>query len=79
MTNDTVGLLDTLGIDKVHTCGMSMGGYIAQTFAINNPSRVLSLTSIYSHPGNREDFLPTQEVMEVMMKPIPRERPEYTL
>jgi len=77
MTNDTVGLLDTLDIDKAHICGMSMGGYIAQTFAINNPSRVLSLTSIYSHCGNRNDFPPTQEVMETMMKPTPTERSEY--
>ena len=77
MTNDAVGLLDELSINKTHICGMSMGGYIAQTFALNYSSRTLSLTSIYSHCGNRSDFLPTQEVMEVMMKPIPRERSQY--
>lgn len=77
MTSDAVGLLDALNINKVHICGMSMGGYIAQTFAINNPSRILSLTSIYSHCGNRSEFLPTQEVMEAMMKPTPSERSEY--
>lgn len=77
MSDDASGLLDALNIEKAHVCGMSMGGYIAQTFAIDNPSRTLSLTSIYSHPGNRQDFLPTQEVMEVMMKPIPRERSDY--
>ena len=77
MTNDAVGLLDAINIDKAHICGMSMGGYIAQTFAINNPSRTMSLTSIYSHCGNHSDFLPTQEVMEAMMKPIPREREDF--
>jgi len=74
MSNDAVGLLDEMKIEKAHICGMSMGGYIAQTFAINNPSRTISLTSIYSHCGNRSEFLPSQEAMEAMMKPIPKDR-----
>jgi pimeloyl-ACP methyl ester carboxylesterase len=77
MANDAVSLLDTLNIDKAHICGMSMGGYIAQTFAIKNPSRTLSLTSIYSHCGNRKEFLPTQEAMAAMMTPPPEEREAY--
>ena len=77
MANDAIGLLDALNIDKAHICGMSMGGMIAQTFAINNPSRTLSLISIYSHSGNREAYLPTQEVMEAMMEPVPEERKQY--
>ncbi len=76
MANDAVGLLDALNIDKAHICGMSMGGMIAQTFAINNPSRTLSLISIYSHSG-RKEFVPTQEVMEAMMEPVPEERRQY--
>ena len=74
MSNDAVGLLGEMKIEKAHICGMSMGGYIAQTFAINNPSRTISLTSIYSHCGNRSEFLPSQEAMEAMMKPIPKDR-----
>jgi len=74
MSSDAVGLLDELNIEKAHICGMSMGGYIAQTYAINNPSRTISLTSIYSHTGNRSEFLPSQEIMEAMMKPIPEDR-----
>jgi pimeloyl-ACP methyl ester carboxylesterase len=77
MTNDAVGLLDALNIKQAHICGMSMGGYIAQTFAINNPIRTLSLTSIYSTPGNKNDYPPSQEVMEAMMEPIPKEREPY--
>ena len=77
MANDAASLLDTLNIDKAHICGMSMGGYIAQTFAIKNPSRTLSLTSIYSHCGNRKEFLPTQEAMAAMMTPPPEEREAY--
>jgi pimeloyl-ACP methyl ester carboxylesterase len=74
MSNDAVGLLDEMKIEKAHICGMSMGGYIAQTFAINNPLRTISLTSIYSHTGDRSKFLPSQEIMEAMMKPVPRDR-----
>ncbi|MBW2610883.1 MAG: alpha/beta hydrolase [Deltaproteobacteria bacterium] len=77
MAGDAVGLLDVLNIDKAHICGMSMGGFIAQTFALKNPSRTLSLTSIYSTPGNRSQYPPTQEVKEAMMEPIPSERGPY--
>lgn len=77
MANDATGLLDLLDIKQAHICGMSMGGFIAQTFAINNPNRILSLTSIYSSPGNRKEFQPTKEVIEFMLTPIPKERAAY--
>lgn len=77
MANDAVGLLDALNINKAHICGMSMGGMIAQTVAITNPSRILSLVSICSHSGNREKFIPTQEATEAMLTPAPEEREPY--
>jgi pimeloyl-ACP methyl ester carboxylesterase len=77
MANDAVGLLDALNIDKAHICGMSMGGMIAQTLAITNPSRILSLISICSHSGNREKFIPTQEATEAMLTPAPEEREPF--
>lgn len=49
---DTIGLLDALGIGAAHLVGMSMGGMIAQTIAIEHPERVLSLTSISSTTGD---------------------------
>jgi pimeloyl-ACP methyl ester carboxylesterase len=52
MADDAVGLLDALDIDRAHICGMSMGGMIAQTMAIRHPSRLFSLTSIFSTTGN---------------------------
>lgn len=41
--DDLKGLLDKLGVDKTHLIGISMGGYIAQQFALDYPDKVKSL------------------------------------
>ena len=56
---------------------MSMGGMIAQTIAIRHPSRVLSLTSIYSTTGNPELPQPKPEVAGLLVTPPPKEREGY--
>ncbi len=74
MAADAVGLLDALGIDKAHICGMSMGGMIAQTIALNYPQRVLSLISIYSKSGDPREPPPTPEATQLLMAPPPTGR-----
>ena len=74
MADDAVGLLDALGIEKAHICGMSMGGMIAQAVVINHPQRVLSLISIYSTTGNPELPWPTEEAMKILLTRPPEER-----
>lgn len=53
MGEDTIGLMDYLGIRSAHLVGASMGGMIAQTVAIRRPGRVRSLVSIMSTTGKR--------------------------
>src|SRR5262249_25346529 len=43
MADDTLGLLDCLGVTAAHICGVSMGGMIAQEIALKAPERVLTL------------------------------------
>ncbi|MGH3362858.1 MAG: alpha/beta fold hydrolase [Nocardioides sp.] len=53
LADDAARLLDHLGLDSAHLVGVSMGGMIAQTMAIEQPHRVRSLTSIMSSTGKR--------------------------
>jgi pimeloyl-ACP methyl ester carboxylesterase len=48
MVDDTVGLLDRLGLGAVHVMGYSMGGWIAETLALERPERVRSAVFIGS-------------------------------
>jgi pimeloyl-ACP methyl ester carboxylesterase len=51
--NDTLGLMDALGLESVHLVGISMGGFIAQTLAVAHPERLRSLTLMMTSTGSR--------------------------
>ena len=53
MADDAAGLLQALGIPAAHVVGASMGGALAQLFAIHHPRQMLTLTSIMSSTGAR--------------------------
>ena len=77
MANDTVGLMDALGIRSAHLVGASMGGMIAQEVTITYPERVRSLTSIMSTTGDPKVPPPTKEAAAVLMAPPPATKEEY--
>jgi pimeloyl-ACP methyl ester carboxylesterase len=62
LVDDTVGLMDYLGIGQAHVLGVSMGGMIAQELAISHPERVmrLVLASTFAcrsgSSGNTEEY-----------------------
>ena len=72
MADDTVGLMDALGIEKAHVVGMSMGGMISQIVAGRYSHRVLSLTSIMSTTGALGVGQASPAVAKQMVKPIPK-------
>jgi pimeloyl-ACP methyl ester carboxylesterase len=76
MARDTVGLIEALGLERAHLVGVSLGGMIAQTVAIEHPERVLSLTSIMSTTGDPAVTVPTEEALAVLLQPPPRGREE---
>lgn len=63
MADDGAGLLDVLGIKSAHIVGISMGGFIAQLFAIYHPERARTMISIMSStrkpglPGSRPEVM----------------------
>jgi pimeloyl-ACP methyl ester carboxylesterase len=53
MGNDVIGLMDALELKSAHIAGVSMGGMISQTVALEHSHRIRSLTSIMSTTGDR--------------------------
>ena len=51
LAQDTLELLDMLGLEKVHILGNSAGGYVAQRLAIDHPERVKSMVLYGATPG----------------------------
>ncbi len=74
MAEDTLGLMDALGLERVHLAGMSMGGMIAQCLALEHPDRVASLTSISSTTGSRSVPPGNPRVLWMALGPRPSGR-----
>jgi pimeloyl-ACP methyl ester carboxylesterase len=60
---DVLALIDALDLERVHLVGCSMGGFIAQAFAVSYPERLLSLTLFCTTPGGENTTPVPPEVM----------------
>jgi pimeloyl-ACP methyl ester carboxylesterase len=77
MAGDGVALMDHLGVRAAHVAGVSMGGMIAQTMALESPERVLSLTSLSSTTGNRRVGFQDPRLLPHLLRRAGRTREEY--
>jgi pimeloyl-ACP methyl ester carboxylesterase len=68
MADDTLGLMDALGLARVHLVGASMGGMIAQHLAARHPGRVASLALIMTTSGARHLPQPGWDVRSLLMQ-----------
>ncbi len=63
MADDLAGLLDAIGINSAHVRGTSMGGMIAQEFALRYPNRVRSLILVVTCCGGPHSIMPRSDDM----------------
>jgi pimeloyl-ACP methyl ester carboxylesterase len=76
MAGDAAGLLEALGIPAAHIVGASMGGMIAQLFALEHPERTLTLTIVMSNLGGADQVLAEPEVGAQLFLAPPATREE---
>jgi pimeloyl-ACP methyl ester carboxylesterase len=68
MAADVAGLLDSLGLGQVHLVGASMGGFIAQTVALEHADRVRTLTLMMTSTGSRRVGQPKPRVYARLLR-----------
>ena len=69
MADDVAGLLDVLGITSTSILGYSLGGMIAQEFALNYPDRLNNLILAATHCGRAKAVLPTPDDLALLFNP----------
>ena len=68
---DLLRLLDHLGAERAHLCGLSMGGRIALDFQARHPARVATLVLCDTFPGFDASFRPEARAEFVRLRRQP--------
>ena len=77
MADDTIQLMDHIGIEKAHIMGASMGGMIAQELAINYPERVNKLVLACTYAS--QDGLSVSPEMRKTSQQPPEKMPGFMI
>jgi pimeloyl-ACP methyl ester carboxylesterase len=64
--DDTAALMDALGIERAHVYGQSMGGIIAQEFALRHPQRLGGLVLGCTTFGGPNSVLPSPQAAALL-------------
>lgn len=67
MADDTLALMDHLGLEQAHLLGLSMGGMIAQELVLKQPNRVKGLILVCTHCGGENQLRPSAD-LETLFK-----------
>jgi pimeloyl-ACP methyl ester carboxylesterase len=77
--DDAAGVLDMLAIPRAHIFGVSMGGMIAQEFALRHPSRTAALILGCTTAGGTHSVPPPPESLKVLAAPREGVAPEEVI
>jgi len=67
MASDAAAVLDAAGVSDAHVFGVSMGGMIAQEFALQYPARTRSLILGCTSPGGPSAVRAESKVADILM------------
>jgi len=74
MAGDGIAVLDACGVERAHVMGLSMGGMIVQTMAIEHAPRLATMTSVMSRTGEPGYGESTPEALACLLAPPAADR-----
>lgn len=66
LADDAASFLDALGIEQTNVLGASMGGMIAQEFALRHPGKTIGLMLCCTSPGSHRMIMPEPDVLATL-------------